>query len=163
MSELTIYTDASYNKNYKIGVAGYLIINSVNNSEIIKLVSISEANNNRVEFISLIWALKTLDPEKQKDIQVYTDSRAITNLLSRKAKLETTNFISKRSNKILSNADIYKEFFKIISIYNPTINWIKGHSPNHNNEIIQSNFSKIDKLVRKELRSIISDIKKARS
>ena len=155
MQKIFIYSDASFDKKHKIGVAGYMILNNTN--QIIKTFHVHEENNNRVEFRSVIEALNSIT-NFDAEITIYTDSKAITNIIDRQKELETRNFISKRSNKILSNADIYKEFFELYKNLKPKLVWTKGHCPKENRNEIQNNFSIIDKLVRKELRSVINEI-----
>jgi ribonuclease HI len=158
MHKIYIYSDASFSKKHGIGIVSYMILDEKENLKKEKSFSVKEKNNIRIEFIALIKALKSLKPEKNTEIIVYTDCRAITNLLSRKEKLESRDFKSKNTGKVLSNIDIYKEFFKIYEKYKPTINWTKGHQAEKNKNTVQKNFSKVDKLSRKKLRSLIKKL-----
>ena len=157
MHKTYIYSDASFSNKHKLGVASYLILDSENSSQKLHSFSVKEKNNIRVEFIALIEALKTLKPKDNKEIIVYTDSRAIKDLLSRRKRLEYLDFKSKKTGNLLSNTYIYKEFFKIYDTYTPTIYWTKGHQAKKET-IIEKNFSKVDKLARKTLKDLIKNI-----
>lgn len=158
MHKIYIYSDASFSKKHQIGVASYIILDDKGNLKEEKSFSLKEKNNIRLEFIALIKALKSLEPKKNIEIIVYTDCKTITDLLSRKEKLETRDFKSKNTGKVLSNKDLYEEFFKLYEKYKPTINWIKGHQSKKNKSIVQENFSRVDKLSRKKLRNIIKTL-----
>ncbi|MCP4677076.1 MAG: hypothetical protein GY854_16490, partial [Deltaproteobacteria bacterium] len=121
-----------------------------------------EKNNGRAELRGIIFALETLIKEtgrpdiggnlKNRRINLYTDCQSAVHLLKRRKRLESTNFVSKKTKKTLSNADLYKQFFILYDKITPNLFWVKGHSPKKDRDLIQRNFSRVDKTVRKKLR-----------
>ena len=63
-------------------------------------------------------------------------------------------FVSKKTGKPLTNADLYKVFFAVYDRMLPKIVWVKGHTPKGSRDTVQMHFSHVDKAVRKELRSV---------
>jgi ribonuclease HI len=162
--KLFLYTDASFSKKYGIGIAGYLMFNSEEDNNcgnidaaIVKTTVLHENNNNRIELNSIILALQDcMKPENTgRQIQLYTDSKTAAELISRRSRLESRNYLSKNKNRLLGNADLYKFFFALHDKLLPDIRWIKGHSPKNAQDTVQRNFSYIDRLVRKNLRGLI--------
>lgn len=156
-----IYTDASFSKLHNLGIIGYGVFNSTSQhnsmtlSELdLTILEIKETNNIRTELISAITALKSI--KNKGNVVLYTDCQNIINLQRRREKLEKTNFISQSKNLPLANTDLYLEFYKIYDLIKPEVFWIKGHAPKLGADLIQRNFSFLDKAVRKKLREIIS-------
>jgi ribonuclease HI len=163
-TELNIYTDASFNKTKEIAVVGFLIFtnssehkNNDTQAAIYQERIIQEKNNIRSELRGFIFALEFLKDnpgwnQKEMSINIYNDCQNITNLMSRRNRLEEKSFMSIRSGKLLENADLYKIFYQLNEIFNPNIIWVKGHTPEKNRTFVNENFSYLDKLVRKKLR-----------
>lgn len=165
MNQYFIYTDASFNKNFQTGVAGFFIFNSTAEHEkgldsiaSIPTITFTEKNNIRAEIRGALYALEFFEKkieEKDFSLTLYTDCQTISHLLERREKLESTHYISKQKKAVLANADIYKAFFLIYDRLRPEIVWVKGHVSSENQTAIQKNFSFIDKAVREKLRSLI--------
>lgn len=156
-----IYTDASFNQRHKIAIIGhfYLFENENNKfhqqlSTPVFLEQIQETSNIRAEIRSSLNAIKKAP--KALEFVLYTDCESLCNLPSRRENLEKTNFMSRKKSIPLNNADLYKEFFKVMDSVQLKLIWVKGHSPNRNNNPIESHFSVLDKKVRKQLREVIS-------
>ncbi len=156
-----IYSDASFSKKHAMGIAGYLIFKTIKDHEasafssaIISLFKIEEQNNIRLEMVSAISALETARNDARKDVitQLFTDCETIVNLSKRRERLESSDYMSARQNKVLNNADLYKLFFALCDEVSPKITWVKGHSRKNDQSHIQKNFSHLDQLVRRELR-----------
>lgn len=148
-----------------VGVAGFIIFygdddhqhSRIENANI-QTFRLNEKNNVRIEIKAVLFALQSLQNDcKNIELNIFTDCISIINLLKRREILESNKFISKRSKTILNNADLYKEFFHLYDIVKPQIHWMKGHSQSKGQTYLQKNFSFVDKLVRKMMRS--SDIK----
>jgi ribonuclease HI len=155
-----IYTDASFSKSHEVAVIGYAIFNSTEEHESVPLAKlklnisqIQENNNIRAEITGALMALRSCP--KNKMVFLYSDCQTTCNLLSRREKLERTNYISQSKNQILANADLYQEFYRLYDLIRPEIQWVKGHSKNKLTQI-EKNFSHLDKEVRKYLRKTIS-------
>lgn len=159
-----IYTDASYSKAYGIAVIGFAQFTGVDHHKLTALSElelhiemISEKNNIRSELRSAIMGLKSCP--KNSKVMLYSDCHAVTQLPQRRENLEKQKFISKSTGLTLPNADLYKEFYSISDQVDIEIQWIKGHSANRYSDTIQTNFSYLDKQVRKKLRVKILEIK----
>lgn len=159
-----IYTDASFSRIENLGVAGFLIFDGKTSEPAIRTYTYKETNNIRAEIVGAIWALQTFIEDCKKEnqnadeleINLYSDCQTITNLLTRRKKLEATDFISARKKSRLANADLYKTFFLIYDELQPKIHWVKGHSKKESQTLIQKNFALVDKQVRKKLRAILT-------
>ncbi len=152
-----------------LGVAGFIIFKNdkdheSNNFEaaFIKTIQMNEKNNVRTEIKGVLLALQMSNTQVvatttvgNSEIVLFTDCRSILNLIDRRAFLEANEYISRKSNSILANADLYKDFFKLFDVLRPKIIWVKGHSPQREYNPFQENFSFIDRLVRKELREAL--------
>lgn len=153
---ISIYTDASFSKGDGIAVIGYgffleedqHIEGSLQEKKWV-IQQIQETNNIRAEIRASLTALEVC-PQAKKTV-LYTDCQTTAGLLSRREKLERTNFISQSKNRELNNADLYRAFYKLYDKTGVEIVWVKGHTSQKNNHI-QRNFSHLDKEVRKVLR-----------
>lgn len=169
MDNYIIYTDASFCHKRRVCVSGFFIFNNFEehqsgfiSTSLVRTVKFEERNNIRGELRGVIYALEALEKTLQKKISaksqkdlaitLYTDCQAVLKLLFRREKLESTHYRSNRKKTVLPNADIYKIFFSIYDRLQPKIIWVKGHSPSKDQNIVEKNFSFIDKAVRKELR-----------
>lgn len=166
--KIYVYSDASFNNKKKLGVLGFIIfknekdhISSNFENAFIKTLKVEEENNVRVEIRSVIAALNTVDKEysnRNIGIKLFTDCNSIINLINRRDNLEASNYIGKKSKSVLRNADLYKEFFKLFDKLKPEMIWVKGHTQQKERTLMASNFSLIDRLVRKELRALVTKL-----
>jgi len=169
-----IYSDASFYKAKLVGVSGFLIFRSSVEHEagvlplsLIRTVTFQEKTNIRAELKGILSALETATAEIKRigekevleniEVNLYTDCQTVTQLLMRREKLEASSFLSHRKKTILPNADLYKTFFELYDRLRPRVFWVKGHSPQRGQNLIQKNFRMIDQIVRKELRAKVRD------
>ncbi len=129
----------------------------------VKTRIIKNTTNTRLELQTLLWALESvkLDNEhtpsgEMGSITIYTDCCAAVNLLRRRKKLNSVNYLSKRKGTTLVNADIYKGIFTLYDELSPELVWIKGHTPEKDRAGIQRIFAEVDRSVRNLLRSYIA-------
>jgi len=160
VNTIYLYTDGSYSRSHQIGVAGFLLYKSSEDNELgtvfkSSLQKFNENSNIRVEFKAAIMALEFIISEKLNfsEIQLFTDCKAITDLLQRRKRLESRNYISQNKNKPLTHTDLYKKLFTLTDHLSPQMNWIKGHSSDKSKNPYRSNFNLLDRTVRKELRA----------
>ncbi len=144
---IEIYCDASFSHKHKLAVSGYLIVEENQRREFV--FEFSEKNNIRAELRGVIEALKSQAPKQ--GISLYTDCQAISSLLKRRQKLESTGFITAKG-KTLNNADLYEKFYTHYDRVKPIIHWVKGHTRNYSRDDVAKNFSYVDRLVRKKLK-----------
>ncbi len=172
-----VYTDASFSHLDSLGVSGFSVFESETTHEQgamtragIRTHFFKESNNIRAEIIGALWALNTIAEESKNsgsgklsdklEINLFSDCQTLTNLLARRGKLIATDYISKRKNLPLVNTDLYKDFFIVYDELQPIIHWVNGHTKKENQTAIQKNFEMVDKQVRKELRTMVKNIKK---
>lgn len=169
-----VYTDASFSKDHNLGVIGYLIYNNEKeHTEILPsdkdgkgelvLLEISEGDNIRSEIKGALAALSNCPSGSR--VVLFTDCQTIVDLPARRDNLESTDFISKASGKELTNAQLYRDFYRAYDLLKLEVKWIRGHGPgrslgsspvqidSENLDPVQSNFAYLDKKVRKFLRS----------
>lgn len=140
-----VFIDGSCHPQTKIGVGGYFYLNK----ELLKTKIFKNTSSTKLELENFLWLIKDIN---EKNLEIYTDCQNILSLLDRRDKLEKNNYFTKAGKK-LNNFILYKEFYKLIDIYECTFIKIKGHVKQKNE--IDLYFSKIDKLCRKKLREII--------
>ena len=135
-----IYTDGACLRNPGPGGWAVLII-STNQSKEKKFGGESYTTNNRMELTAVIQALKTI-PIKST-LALYTDSKYVINGINtwivnwKKSKWIGSN------KKEVKNKDLWIELDTLIQDFNIQWNWVKGHSGDTNNEVV-------DKLARNE-------------
>lgn len=163
---LHVFSDASFDKAAQRAVTGYLLIDNLQShaqdTEIV-LQSFEEQNNIRAEMRGAIEALGVV-MEKQREVKnaaveikfdviLYTDCESIVQLPTRQHRLATTEFLSRKTGKLLNNADLYQEFYKRYNSVQPTLQWIKGHTATSSRSQLHDYFRRVDIAVRKALRS----------
>lgn len=119
------------------------------------------------ELLSMIFAINHfeknssmfLDGTSQKvkpSFSLFTDSKTIAELPARRAKLEANAFRSQRTKTLLSNAQQYQEFFRIIDRlelnYRVSIHWVKGHTQAGHRSFQEEVLTLVDQAARKSLR-----------
>ena len=167
-----IYCDASFSKTHRVAVAGYLVVENddhIVSDDIgrIKTVVFKENNNIRAELRGVIIVIESLveklpsnktATDKSRSIILYTDCQTVANLPQRRRRLESDNFLVKRTQEPLRNADLYKAFYRTYDLLSPTIRWVKGHSSKNHRTQFNERMAWVDKAVRKQLRAYCRDL-----
>lgn len=162
MNTQYIYADASFDKITGIAILGMAIFKStlehesfsVQESELI-ISEIKEKNNIRAEIKAVLSAFDYClqNTNKFSNRIIYSDCMSVHNLPGRRRGLELQSYMSKSKGKVLTNADLYQDFYKKYEELNPQLIWLKGHrSKEKMISIPEKHFSDLDKLVRKKLR-----------
>ncbi len=109
-----------------------------------------------VEIMSAIHGLSYLQGKSnfKVDVEIFTDCQSLCDLLgARKEKLLAQNFIT-RTGKILANASLYQDLFKLAENFNIVAHKLKGHAPeSHRIHVCEKIFALLDKEVRNKLRT----------
>jgi len=164
-----IFCDASFHPNSGFAVGGFFLCGDQELTELaaaadpkitVELFTNDYTNNTRIEIITVLNALDYYKKNclaeaslNQPSPIIYTDCKTVCDLLGRREKLVARNFQSKKSGHLLRSHDLYRQFFDIYDELNPTIVWVKGHSPSKDHNHIQKIFSYVDRTVRRALRS----------
>jgi ribonuclease HI len=166
-NELHIFSDASFSKQHQVAVAGVLFLDTASHEEEagsppVQTRIFKEKNNIRAELRGIIFAIERLiedgdqtdgsEGAKEHLVRLYTDCQPIVRLLERRQRLESSNYIVRRTGKPLGNADLYRQFFMVYDKVQLNLCWIRGHSPKGGQDTVAKNFSRVDKETRKVLR-----------
>jgi ribonuclease HI len=155
MNEILLFTDGSVNTKTKIGVGAYL---AVDNPELpsgklkneVKTKQFENTSSTRLELETLLWALGEV-ASAENTIIVYTDSQNVTGLLRRRERLEKNDFLSK-SNRLMNNHDLYREFYQVVDSLNCEFIKVTGHQPSRQKDKIHRLFTLVDRASREALR-----------
>lgn len=168
MNSFSLFTDASLNPRLKLGVGGYLLlpdtslevspqkIQKTELAERLILRRFETASSAELEVRTALWAfedcrdrLKASGPLK---LSLCTDSQCISGLLKRRAGLEASGFLSKKTNLPLKNASLYRAFYKFHDELGFEVIKVKGHTRSCSRDAVDTVFSFIDRESRKALR-----------
>jgi ribonuclease HI len=140
---IEIYTDGSCLGNPGPGGWGAALLYKEHKKEI------SGANNattnNRMEMQAVVEALKIIKKESAKII-IYTDSQYVKDGINKWIFSWKKNGWRNANRKLIKNVDLWQELDLEVSKHQIEWVWVKGHSGNHYNEIV-------DELARKAAES----------
>ncbi len=165
----SIFADASFHPQRRIGVSGFLIIPHAGHTEpalppagAVRTRVARGGSNTQLEIETILWALiswqeahgGSVEDREAAGVTLYTDCQAAKNLLARRSKLEARNYESRRGGGPLEHAGLYRRFFKLLDAIRPQIIWIEGHTRRRQRGAIQEIFAVVDRAVRERLRGI---------
>ncbi len=142
---IKIYADWSCIWNpWPWGYAGILMYKDSS-----KTVSGSESKttNNRMELKAVIESLKSLK-NKNIPIKIYVDSEYVYKWITEYINWWINKWWKTSSKEEVKNKDLREELYELNKFYKPSWNWVKAHSDNHMNNLV-------DKLARKEANKLI--------
>ena len=133
MKKIKLFIDSSLNPQSKIGFGSFLIVDEKNISfeemkKNIKIKRFENTSSTKLELQTFLWSLEEII-DKNVVIEVYTDCQNIVGLKDRREKLEKNDFHSS-SRKLMSNHELYKEFFEKTDKLNIILTKVKGHKKN---------------------------------
>jgi len=143
---INIYTDGSSYQKPRRGGFGILIITVNDNGdevlEEIELPGFKSSTNNEMELYAVVQALEEgyIHPKLSdyKRICIYSDSKYVTDNYERAIFNWSRNKWLNRYGKPILNAELWKRFVKLYK-EKPCqikIQWVKGHSKNKKNKIV---------------------------
>lgn len=151
-----IFCDGSLNPKNKIGYGAYLVLedelaycDDLKSKVIVK--RFEDSSSTKLEIQTFLWAIKEPDLY-DGEIFVYTDCQNLVELENRQERLEKNNYHSSKG-KLLSNSELYKEFFLLREKYSITFIKVKGHKKNSLKDEIDKIFNIVDKASREALRN----------
>ncbi|MCP4623282.1 MAG: ribonuclease H [bacterium] len=167
MKHYALFTDASLDPRRKCGVGVYLLVpttflaaspGSVTRADVtarLKIRRFDNTSSTRLEIQTLIWALEDIcqstNERNRIALQAYTDSQAITGLPGRRAKLEATAFLSKKTSQPLRNAALYRTFYELHDQLCFEVIKVAGHTRAASRDTIHHIFAYVDQEARKAL------------
>ena len=128
---ITIYTDGACSGNP--GKGGWAAIIIAGNNE--KIISGSElmTTNNRMELIAVIKALQPLQSQK---INIFTDSKYVKDGIESWIKNWKKNGWITAAKQPVKNKDLWMELDDLVTDKNIDWQWVKGHSTNKYNNLV---------------------------
>ena len=158
MKKIKLFIDSSLNPQSKIGFGSFLIVDEKNISfeemkKNIKIKRFENTSSTKLELQTFLWSLEEII-DKNVVIEVYTDCQNIVGLKDRREKLEKNDFHSS-SRKLMSNHELYKEFFEKTDKLNIILTKVKGHKKNSLKNEIDTIFNLVDIASRNALRNEI--------
>ncbi len=129
--KVTIYSDGGADPNPGYGGWGAVLIYGKHTKEL--KGSAKDTTNNRMELSAAIGALKAL--KRPCEVEFFTDSQYLRRgILENLEKWVANDF--KRKGETIPNKDLWKKLHTLIEPHTIEWNWVKGHSGNHYNEIV---------------------------
>ena len=141
--EVEIYSDGACLGNPGPGGWGAILMAGNKKKEISG--AIKDTTNNRMELVAAIEALKNL--KKPATIKLFTDSKYVINGITRWIFSWKKTQWRNSNRKLVKNSDLWQELDNEVQKHKIEWIWVKGHSGNHYNELI-------DNLSRKQAESI---------
>ena len=155
-----LFTDGSVHVQSGIGYGAYLLVDNIETpldvlKDRVEIVRFEETSSTKLELQTLLYAFSRI-PKSVGKIEIYSDSQNILGLLQRRKRLEGNNFYSK-GNRLFNNAELYREFFRMINHFHCEFIKVKGHKKSSQKDEIERIFTLVDRAsrsaLRKELRS----------
>lgn len=149
--KLLLFTDGSVNTTLRVGYGAYVVFPEGQDSltDHIKLKQFVDTSSTKLELQTLLWALSEISAS---EIVVHTDCQNIVGLPSRRNRLEENDYCAK-NGKLLSNHELYKQFYKFTDNFNITFIQVKGHTPSRKKSYVDMIFSLVDRASRNAVRS----------
>lgn len=152
---ISLFTDGSVNPKTNVGYGAYLIVKEDGRlSDIgpqdIKTKRFENTSSTKLELEALLWAFSEIDLESCKMI-IYTDCQNIIGLQGRREGFEKNSYLS-RTDKLIKNHELYKEFYKKIDLTESEFVKVKGHKKKNSKDEIDKIFTLVDKASRVALR-----------
>jgi ribonuclease HI len=173
VNSVALFTDVSLNPKLKLGVGAYLVVpaiflevspHSIEISELAKRLVVRRfegASSTTLEVQTVLWALEdyrnALKVPGLRQLHVYSDSQCIAGLLRRRPKLEVNGFHSKKTNRLLKNAFLYRKYYELYDELRFEVIKVAGHTRSCSRDTVHRIFSLVDKQVRKALNLLMDE------
>jgi len=173
--DFALFTDVSVSPVLKLGVGAYVIIPAsfleassgvIAKPQItgrIKVRRFEETSSTRLELQTVLWALTENRQGPHGNLTIYSDSQCVSGLLNRKPRLLAGGFLSKKTNRQLGNASLYRTFFELHDELGFHVVKVDGHSGTRIRDAVQRIFSFVDKEARKALKTWLSELAEKRT
>lgn len=165
MNEFALFTDVSLIPRARLGVGGYLLVpqaylenelQDISQTEVsgrLEIKRFEETSSTMLEVQTVLWALgharEQFTGSNRGSLKIYTDSQCVAGLIDRRAGLENSDFIGKRSGRALNHAALYRSFYEAYDKIGFEVIKVSGHSPASSHDTVHRVFSYVDKEMRK--------------
>ncbi|MEJ2683374.1 MAG: GIY-YIG nuclease family protein [Candidatus Sulfobium sp.] len=159
--DLTLFTDVSVSPGLRLGVGAYVVLSAsflealsgalgrTETTGRLKVRWFEGASSTRLELQTVLWALAETPPGPHGSLTIYSDSQCVSGLLGRKFRLMSEGFLSKKTNRPLGNASLYRAFYEFHNESGFRVVKVKGHSRSRARDIVHRVFSFVDREARK--------------
>ena len=112
---IKIYTDGSCHSQLLLGAWACLVF--IEDEKVILKGEEEATTHNRMELQAVIKALLYIDKRgfEQQELEIYSDSQYVVNLLGREEKLKSKNFITAKGTPI-QNVDLVQTLLALIKV-----------------------------------------------
>ncbi len=168
MDSIALFTDVSLNPGRRLGVGACLAVpfaslqtqpGGIKRADIAKRLEkrrFEDTSSTKLELQTALWALancgKKIKICKPRKLHLFTDSSCVAGLIRRRQRLESNDFLSRKTKQLLKNAALYREFYECCDKFDFEVTKVAGHVRGSSLDTIQSFFSCVDRESRKELR-----------
>ena len=168
--DFALFTDASLSPVLKLGVGAYVMIPAsfleassgvIVRPQItarIKVRKFEGTSSTRLELQTVLWALTENRQGLHGSLTIYSDSQCVSGLLKRKPRLLAEGFLSKKTNRQLSNASFYRTFFELHDELGFHVVKVDGHYGSRVHDTIHRTFSFGDKEAWKALKIWMNEL-----
>ncbi len=132
MSKIEIYTDGACLGNPGRGGWGAILIYKEHQKKISG--NERESTNNRMELRAPIEALRLL--KKSSEVTIHTDSKYVMDGITQWIFNWKKNGWKSAKKDPIKNSELWRELDAEVAKHKITWKWVKGHSGNHFNEIV---------------------------
>jgi ribonuclease HI len=156
---LLLFTDGSVDTQTRIGFGAYLAVKDLDLPPIelaakVKVKQFENTSSTKLELQTLLWAIDDVlssTAEKINHFVIYSDSQNIVGLPARRSGLEQRDYYA-GNGKLLNNAELYQQLFRVIDRCGCHIIKVDGHTPRRIKNDIDKVFTLVDKASRSALR-----------
>ncbi len=151
MKDVKIYTDGGCIGNPGPGGYGVVLLFGEHRKELAD--GFRETTNNRMELLACIKGLAAL--KERCRVELYSDSKYVVDGINKgwAQRWQKNNWVrNKKTGDRAVNPDLWQQLLDLIKQHDVTLNWVKGHAGNKENEVCdqlanaaaRSNSEKID-------------------
>lgn len=175
MENFALFTDVSVSPGLKLGVGVYVMVPAsfleassgvVAGTEItgrLKVRRFEDTSSTRLELQTVLWALAENRPALHGSLTIYSDSQCVSGLLMRKSRLTAGGFLSKKTNRELGNASLYRSFYEVHDRLGFRMVKVDGHSGSRAGDAAQRVFRSVDRGARKALKIWLNELAEVRA
>lgn len=161
MKTISLFTDGSVNPQLKIGFGAFLVVEDFTSDTLhqlpVQIRKFENTSSTKLELQTLLWALEEIDFPNTL-LHIYTDCQNLLGLKDRCLAFEKNGYLTK-SNKLIANHELYKEFYVKMQKYACEFIKIKGHKKSSTKDEIDAIFTRVDKASRNALREEMTKFK----
>jgi predicted GIY-YIG superfamily endonuclease len=173
--DFALFTDVSVSPSLKIGIGAYVMVpasfpesssQTIGRSGItgrIRVRRFEGTSSTRLELQTVLWALEENRQGPHGSLTIYSDSQCVSGLLKRKPRLLAGGFLSKKTNRQLGNASLYRTFYEFHDELGFQVVKVDGHSASLVHDTAHRIFSFVDKEARKALKIWLNEITEVRT